>query len=271
MTTIAAARRVADLIRVAAWRRVLVWRAQDVTARSERSSCLVLAAHPVDEVVGCAAKIARKRATNTRVTVVIATDGRYSTRSERMGPVELAEVRTAQATRAAEVLGVTGDDLVFLPHDDRSLVLCVATLVDELTELIGRTGVPDEVLVTSALDGHTDHVALHDAACRLRPMLGDGCRLLEYPTGYWYAGPGRSGAAGRLRREWHTLRRTARSAWATPVVRVKTAGHLTDKRRALACYASGTAGSPGEATWGFVPSDFFGCFLGRAEVFFPVP
>ena len=74
------------------------------------------------------------------------------------------------------MLGVTGDDLVFLPHDDRSLVLCVATLVDELTELLQRTGVPDEVLVTSALDGHTDHVALQDAARRLRRVLGDAHR-----------------------------------------------------------------------------------------------
>jgi LmbE family N-acetylglucosaminyl deacetylase len=270
MTTIAAARRAADRMRVAAWRRLLAWRAEDVTARAAEASCLVLAAHPVDETIGCAATIARKRATNTKVTVVIATDGRYSTRSERMSPIELAEVRTAQATRAAEVLGVTGDDLVLLPHDDRSLVLCVTTLVDELTELVQRTGVPDEVLVTSALDGHTDHVALHDAARRLRAVLGDGCRLLEYPTRYWYAGPGRSGAAGRLRRAWHTLRRTARSAWTTPAVRVATAGHLSEKRRALACYASRATGATGDATWEFLPSDYLRCFLGRAEVFFPM-
>jgi LmbE family N-acetylglucosaminyl deacetylase len=270
MMTLAAVRQATERARVAAWRRAVTLRADDVTAPSAHASSLVLAAHPDDEVIGCAATIARKRAANTKVTVVIATDGRYSSRSERLSPVALAEVRVEEAKRAAAVLGVVADDLVFLPHDDLSLVLCVATLVDELTELIERTGVPDEVFVTSALDGHTDHVALHEAVRELRPALGPDCRLLEYPTWYWYAGPGRSRASGRLRREWRTLRRTARSALSTRAVRVSTAGHLTDKRRALACYASQTTRFTGEATWQFLPADFLRCFLGRAEVFFPV-
>jgi LmbE family N-acetylglucosaminyl deacetylase len=248
----------------------VTWRSEDVTARSVHASCLVLAAHPDDETIGCAATIARKRAADTKVTVVIATDGRYSSRSERMSPAVLAAVRAEEAVRAADVLGVTRDDVVFLPHDDLSLVSSVPTLVDELAEVVERIGVPDEVLVTSALDGHTDHVALNEAARRLRPVLGAGCRLLEYPTWYWYAGPGRSGAAGRLRREWRTLRRSVRSAWTTPAVRVATAGHLTDKRRALACYASQTTRLTGEATWQILPPGFLRCFLGRAEVFFPL-
>jgi LmbE family N-acetylglucosaminyl deacetylase len=270
MTGFAAARRAADRARVAGWRRAVTWRSEDVTTRSVHASCLVLAAHPDDEAIGCGATIARKRAANTKVTVVIATDGRHSSRSERLSPVALAAVRTDEAVRAAEVLGVAGDDLVFLRHDDLSLARRVATLVDELMELIARNGVPDEILVTSALDGHTDHVALHEAARRLRPVLGDACRLLEYPTWYWYAGPAPSGAAGRLRRGWRTLRRTARSAWSTHAVRVASAGHVADKRRALACYASQTTRFTDEATWQFLPSDFVRCFLGRAEVFFPI-
>jgi LmbE family N-acetylglucosaminyl deacetylase len=73
-----------------------------------------------------------------------------------------------------------------------------------------------------------------------------------------------------VRREWRTLRRTVRSAWRTPAVRVATAGHLTDKRRALDCYASQTTRFTDEATWEYLPADFLRCFLGRAEVFFPV-
>ena len=94
--------------------------------------------------------------------------------------------------------------------------------------------------------------------------------MLEYPTWFWYAGPSRSGAAGRLRREWRTLRRLVRSMRTTPAVRVTTAGHLADKRRALACYVSQTTGLTSEPGWQTLPPDFLPCFLGRAEVFFPL-
>jgi hypothetical protein len=56
----------------------------------------------------------------------------------------------------------------------------------------------------------------------------------------------------------------------TPAVRVGTADHLADKRRALACYASQTTRVTGEATWQVLPRDFLRCFLGHAEVFFPL-
>ena len=270
MKALTAAARAVSRVEVRGWRRALTWRSDDISARSTRASCIVLAAHPDDETIGCGATIARKRAAGTKVTIVIATDGRYSTRSQHMTESELAAFRAEEAVRAAEALGVARDDVVFLPHDDLSLVLSVPTLVDELTEVVGRVGVPDELFVTSALDGHTDHVALNQAARRLRPVLGDGCRMLEYPTWFWYAGPSRSGAAGRLRREWRTLRRLVRSVRTTPAVRVTTAGHLADKRRALACYVSQTTGLTSEPGWQTLPPDFLPCFLGRAEVFFPL-
>lgn len=270
MKALTAVEQATSRIEVRGWRRALVWRSEDVSSESARASCMVLAAHPDDETIGCGAMIARKRAAGTKVTIVIATDGRYSTRSRRVTEVELAAIRAEEAVCAAEVLGVARDDVVFLPFDDLSLVLSVPTLVDELTEVVERIGVPDEVFVTSARDGHTDHVSLHEAAQHLRPVLGDRCRVFEYPTWYWYAGPGRSGAAGALRREWRTLRRLVRNVRTTHAVRVTTGGHLAAKRRALACYASQTTRVTGEATWQVLPPDFLPCFLGRAEVFFPL-
>lgn len=270
MKALTAVERAMSRVEVRGWRRAVIWRSEDVSARSARASCMVLAAHPDDETIGCGAMIARKRAAGTKVTIVIATDGRYSTRSRRVTETELAAIRAEEALGAAEVLGVAGDDVIFLPFDDLSLVLSLPTMVDELTEVVERVGVPDELFVTSARDGHTDHVSLHEAAQRLRPVLGDGCRMFEYPTWYWYAGPGRSGAAGRLRREWRTLRRLVRTVRTTPTVRVATGGHLTAKRRALACYASQTTRLTGEDAWQILPPDFLRCFLGRAEVFFPL-
>jgi LmbE family N-acetylglucosaminyl deacetylase len=252
------------------WRRALAWRAEDISGRSAHASCMVLGPHPVYETIGCGATIARKRVAGTKVTVVIGTDGRYSTRSEQLSPAELARLRAEEALRAAAVLGVPATDVVFLPHDDLSLVLCVPTLVDELTEIIQRIGVPDEILVTSARDGHTDHVALNEAARRLRPVLGARCRVLEYPTWYWYAGPSHSTGPSRLHRAWRTVRKLVHGVRTTPTLLVSTDGYLTDKSHALACYASQTTKLTGESQWQTLPVDFLSCFLGAYEVFFPL-
>ncbi len=255
---------------VGAWRRVILLRADDVTARSAASSCMVLAAHPDDETIGCGATIARKRAAGTRVVVVVATDGRYSTRSQQVSEGALAEIRTDESRQAANVLGVPAPDLVFLPNDDLSLVLSMETLVNELEDLVRRTGIPDEILVTSAWDGHPDRVALNEAARRLGPVVGDECRCFEYPTWYWYGGPGHSGGSSRVRRGWRTLRRLVRSAGTTRATKVSTRGFLAHKRRALECYASQTTNLTGEPGWQTVPADFLACFLGPWEVFFPL-
>lgn len=254
---------------VGTWRRAILLRADDTTARSAGASCIVLAAHPDDETIGCGATIARKRAAGTDVAVVVATDGRYSTRSYRMSERELAAIRIDESRRAADVLGVDESDVVVLPHDDLSLVVSMETLVGELEEVVARHGVPDEILVTSARDGHPDHVALNEAARQLRRVVGEECRLLEYPTWYWHAGPGRGGGSSRLRREWRTLRRLARSALAIRAVKVSTRGFVGDKRRALACYASQTTNLTGEPGWQTLPTEFLACFLGAWEVFLP--
>jgi LmbE family N-acetylglucosaminyl deacetylase len=255
---------------VGGWRRAITLRADDTTGRSAGASCIVLAAHPDDETIGCGATIARKRAAGTPVTVVVATDGRYSTRSYRVSEGELAAIRVEELRRAADVLCVSAPDVVVLPHDDLSLVLSMETLVSELEELVAHRGIPDEIFVTSARDGHPDHVALNEAARQLRRVVGEECRFLEYQTWYWYAGPGRSGASSRLRRWWRTFRRLARSARATRAVKVSTRGFLGDKRRALACYASQTTNLTGEPGWQTLPAEFLACFLGAWEVFFPV-
>jgi LmbE family N-acetylglucosaminyl deacetylase len=254
---------------VGAWRRTITARAFDATAQSAGASCIVLAAHPVEETIGCGATIARKRAAGTRVIVVVATDGRYSTRSDRVSERALAEIRADESRRATAELGVAASDVVFLPHDDRSLVVSMQTLVWELAELVERVGVPDEILVTCARDGHPDQTALHEAVRRLRPSLGGGCRILEYPIWSWYSGPGVSGGKPRARRAWRTLRLLARSAWATRAEKVSTLGFLAHKNRALACYASQTTNLTGEPGWRFLPPELLACFLGAWEVFLP--
>jgi LmbE family N-acetylglucosaminyl deacetylase len=254
---------------VRTWRRALVLRGHDVTIASEHASCVVLAPHPDDETIGCGATILRKRAAGARVTVVVATDGRYSTRSKLVSPSELARRRASEAIEATEILGVPPEDLLLLGHDDLSLHDSMDTVVDELTRIVAPR-LPDEVLVASAKDGHPDHVALNAAARRLRPALPDHCRLLEYPTWYWYEGPPWRPGPTRVHRALRTARGMAASVRAARPDLVATDGYLAGKRRALACYRSQTTGLSHEEEWETLPADFLDCFLGDYELFLPV-
>src|SRR5690606_22622940 len=121
-------------------------------------SCIVLAPHPDDETLGCGATIARKRAAGTSVAVVFATDGRHS-HPGRIRPAELARRRREEGLRACRELGVPEGCVFFLGFEDGTLAEHAAEAAHAISRLTGRFN-PDELLVSTALDRHPDHVAL---------------------------------------------------------------------------------------------------------------
>ncbi len=192
-------------------------RALDVTAASARRRCLVTAPHPDDEVLGCGATIARKRAAGTEVRLLFASDGRHS-RAAGVTPEELARIREGEARDAARRLGVAPDSVVFLGWED-------GTLAEREIELRARIALecarfqPDEILAPCRYDAHPDHEALGraaDAAARARSVP-----LLEYPVWFWTT-------------PW--WRRWGLGGFAVKMVR--TDGHLERKRDALAAHSS---------------------------------
>jgi LmbE family N-acetylglucosaminyl deacetylase len=249
---------------VGLWHRILVTFGQDVTELSRGRSCLVLAAHPDDETLGCGATIARKREARTPVKVVIATDGRHSSTSQLIGDTKLAKIREAEAREATGTLGLGPGDVVFLKHEDGSL----ASRLDELTAQVADVlehFAPEEVLVTSALDGHPDHTALSMVARRLSESQRGSYRVAEYPIWYWFAGPF-GGQAGH--RGWSMVRELIACAPRLGPEVVATAGHLETKRLALDAYRSQATNLTGEPTWNVLTEEFRRCFLQPQEIFF---
>jgi LmbE family N-acetylglucosaminyl deacetylase len=253
---------------VQVWRRALLARGRDVTAETAGRSCLVLAPHPDDETFGCGATICRKLAGGSEVRIVVATDGRLS--SDRMDPDALARLRSGEVRAATRELGIADDDLLLLGHHDGTLVRCTDRVVEEVGALVaGR--VPDQVYVTSALDGHPDHVALNEVARQLRTQWSGSCEFLEYPTWYWYQGPVRTSARSAWRRTARGVEQVLSSARRFRPGLVATGPYLGPKRRAIECYRSQTQDLSGDGEWEHLPSDFVSAFLGGFEVFLPLP
>jgi LmbE family N-acetylglucosaminyl deacetylase len=239
---------------------------------------MIIAPHPDDETLGCGALIARARAAGDAVTVVVATDGRHSTRSAVLSPAALAKVRADELRLACHGLGVPAADLVLLGWEDGSLATRVPRLTSRFAELIAERRA-EVILVPCAEDEHPDHRAVYRAAVRAVDGQPEPCLLIGYPVWTWAHAPWFVDAAAPCgwhgwlgRRGW--LGRLGWSAYQLLVggwIRVGCGPYLGAKRTAVAAYASQTTNLTGEASWRHLSPEFVSLFLQPAEVFRPVP
>jgi LmbE family N-acetylglucosaminyl deacetylase len=246
----------------------VVARGTDVTEASAGRSCMVVAPHPDDETLGCGVTIMRKLAAGAPVMVVIATDGRRSSSSKVVSPDQLVEIRRAEVLEAARRLGLERRDVVFLNFEDQRLEGQLAALSERLAALVDNFR-PEELLVSSVLDRHADHHAVGQA---VRGLLADGrlgCRVAEYPMGFWRTMPWRTRPRGPHRVAAAFARGAATIARLRPEL-VRTEGYLERKRHVLDAYASQLTNLTGEAEWWTLDGPFLAQFLGRHEVFVPV-
>jgi LmbE family N-acetylglucosaminyl deacetylase len=216
-------------------------RAEDVTDAAVRRRCLVAAPHPDDEVLGCGATIARKRAAGTEVRVLFATDGRHA-RVDGLSPQAIAELREAEARAAARRMGVAPDALIFLGWEDGSLARREDELRVRLAVEIARFA-PDEIYAPCRFDAHPDHEALGRAAAAA--ARSRSTPLLEYPVWFWTTPWWKRWARGGFR-----------------VKAVRTDGLLKLKREALDAHRSQRA--LGDVDGG----RFLRRFFGSTELYF---
>jgi LmbE family N-acetylglucosaminyl deacetylase len=236
------------------WRRALVARAVDASGLMSGRRLMILAPHPDDETLGCGALIARARAAGDPVTVVVATDGRHSTRSAVLSPAALARVRADELRLACRGLGVPAADLVILGWEDGSLAA-------RLPQLTSR---------------FADHRAVYRAAVRAVDAQPASCLLVGYPVWTWAHAPwfvdaaaphGWRGRLGRLGRLGWSAYQLLVGGW----IRVGCGPYLGAKRTAVQAYASQTTNLTGEPSWRHLSPEFVSLFLQPAEVFRPVP
>lgn len=185
---------------------------------------LVLAPHPDDEVVGCAAAISRARAMGREVAVLFLTTGVPAAeslwpwaRGTHQGRVA---ARRAEAGRAAAEAGVRVAG--FLDTASRELRHRFADTRARVLAAVGELGA-DTLWVPAFEGGHQDH----DAANAVAAALGDGVAAWEFAE-YNLAG-------GRVRAQAFP------EATGGETVLALTDDERALKRRLLALYASEAA------------------------------
>jgi LmbE family N-acetylglucosaminyl deacetylase len=245
-------------------RAMLLRSAHDVTATLATRSALIVAPHPDDETLGCAARILAAKRAGAVVTVVVATDGSGSHEGVGADPAAIRELRRAELAEATRRLGLPASDVIELGHPDGELSDRIDRLSNDLAAVI-RQRQPADVYVTCAAEWHPDHAA---AAVAARRAVGSGPapRLLEYPIWLWSDWP----VSRRHRRDGMGQFAAILLRRAVEVVSISAADR-TSKQDALGAYASQTGGGESAVAGGVaLPSDVLDRALNGPELFFRV-
>jgi len=147
---------------------------------------LVFAAHPDDEIIGCAGTLKKLADLGTNVSVVIATGGGTGI-SEGFADIKnLPDTRKNESLQTKELLGISS--MFFLNHETQKLINNQQTF-HQCIRLI-RQEKPDLVMIHKNTDKHRDHRVLSEI-CReavwkswenIMPDLGKRHRVEET----WY-------------------------------------------------------------------------------------
>jgi LmbE family N-acetylglucosaminyl deacetylase len=219
----------ADLRRAA--RRTLALAARDVTGTVARRSVLVVAPHPDDETIGCAARILLSTRAGAQATIVVVTDGSASHGDDGVDFDALRTRRRSELNQAAGQLGVRAESVIWLGYPDGKVPDYVAGVAAALTRLIDDVA-PDDVYVTCGQESHPDHAASAKATAIAIRKAAASPRLLEYPIWLWADWPiSRNRRSGAIR---EILTHLAQRS----VERVPVAPFVESKRAALDCYRS---------------------------------
>ena len=136
-------------------------------------------AHPDDETFGCGGLLLHARAVGFDTYVTCATRGEAGEDPDGRTGAELGAVRAAELRAAADLLGVSGVDLLDFadsgmagPAESDTLVGArPADVVAAIASSLRQTN-PDVVLTLDASDGHRDHEQIRDLTLQAATEVG---------------------------------------------------------------------------------------------------
>jgi LmbE family N-acetylglucosaminyl deacetylase len=148
---------------------------------------MVFAPHQDDETLGCGGTIIKKRKSGAGVHLVFMCDGTHS-HARLIKPAQLKEIRNREAVAAAQVLGLSAQDVSFLDFKEMKLAQFEEPAIERVTELL-RLHRPEEVFVPYFDDVHVDHLATNRILHAALRRYGNAVTVNEYPVWFWSCWP----------------------------------------------------------------------------------
>lgn len=126
-----------------------------------RRKIIVFAPHPDDEILGCGGTIAKKVREDCEVTIVVMTDGRNALSTvfginSTPTPEELKPLRKEETIRAAAILGVQKEKVLFFDFVDGELLQHRKDAEEKVANILEEE-LPAEIYFPYERDYHIDH------------------------------------------------------------------------------------------------------------------
>lgn len=219
------------------------------------SSCLVIAPHPDDEVLGCGGLILKYRKAYKSIYVVFLTAGEASHRNCCSKEDKLiAEARRDLGSYVAKIIDIPQENLFYLnwedgllPHpkdeDFHARVNVLSKIIEDIN--------PETVLCPHPFEEWSDHIAAEEIAQAAIKKAMISCELLYYCVWFWFSMP---------------LRRAFRVDWRKARL-LDIRGVYSQKQAAMVAYLEPCApcGNP----WsGVLPKELKRAFNWKKELFF---
>lgn len=225
----------------------------------EQKRMTVFAPHPDDETFSCGGTIAKRISEGYDVSIVIMTDGRYAflkmlNIAFDPTPEELKEIRKEEVKRAAKILGVSEENLIFLDFEDGSLRNNMEEAERKVIEILEMYR-PIEVYFPHKSDVHPDHQATCQLLKSAVVKAGLSVSGYQYSTFHKYTriGPIIDKAIGILRRN---------------LIRVDISKFLSKKEAAVKEFKSEVAIISKAQKSPLTKAESLRKFLGSEELFF---
>lgn len=164
------------------YQRVIAQNRIEYSTENLNRSALVFAPHPDDETLGCGGTIIRKKQAGADIKVVFMTDGCKS-HAHLVSEAKLKAVRVHEAKAAAQKLGLSETDIIFLNIRDGTLASHQEVAIQNITKILLKY-LPEEIFVPYAQDGISDHNATTSIAVSALRRCGFNSTVYEYPI--WF-------------------------------------------------------------------------------------
>lgn len=162
-------------------------RASDITNDLPCGPLLVIAPHPDDETLGCAGLMRRYRAQGHVVRIIVVTDGSQAKLPANPSPQEVAAMRRRESIRAANLLDIPTEEVLFLSYPDGAAQEHRERIAADIASQIWLYQ-PALILSPHGIDAHVDHRTVSTIVQALRKEGKVTCPVLEYPMWFWPKG-----------------------------------------------------------------------------------
>ena len=236
------------------------------------ASAIVFSPHPDDETLGCGGTIIRKRETGADVKIVFMTDGSFS--HHRFIPEdELIELRQKEALAAAEVLGITASDVMFLNFRDGKLQQSSDKAIAKVKELLQQES-PQQVFIPYIRETHPDHLATNQIVLAALDNYTQEVAVYEYPIWYWHHFPWTQ--TGKRDSRLAYLKASIKAQWGWQLLKefnycVAIESVKSQKQLALAQHQTQMKRLVDDPNWGLLKDvsdgEWLDCFFQTQEIF----